>query len=121
MSDIGERSDISIDYDDDVSDSDWKVPAPQSSDTYNMNNSISIIYEKKGETRDSKTSDKTRAKTDANVKVLCMDLESLLVCPRSKASNPYYKMKLFCHNFTIYDLVSNEAKNYFWQEGDGGT
>lgn len=74
---------------------------------------------KKDEARDSKTSDKTRAKTDASVKVLCMDLESLLVCPRSKASSLYYKMKLSCHNFTIYDLVSDKAKNYFWHEGEG--
>ena len=48
-----------------------------------------------------------------------MDLQSLFICPRLEASSLYYKMKLSCHNFTIYDLTTNEAMHYFWHEGEG--
>ena len=28
-------------------------------------------------------------------------------------------MKLSCHNFTLFDIVTQEAQNYFWHEGEG--
>jgi len=60
----------------------------------------------------SKALDKEAAKVDGSVKVLTMDLQSLLICPRLEASILYYKMKLSYHNF-------DEAMNYFWHEGEG--
>jgi hypothetical protein len=74
---------------------------------------------RKDEARLSKTTDKERAMTDDSVKVLCMDLQSLLICPRLQASSLYYKCKLSCHNFTIYDIATHAVKNYFWHEGEG--
>jgi hypothetical protein len=42
-----------------------------------------------------------------------------MVCPKLQASSLYYKMKLSCHNFIIYDLASGEVENYLWHEGEG--
>lgn len=30
----------------------------------------------------------------------------------------YYKMKLLCHNFTVYDMVTRKVMCYFWTEID---
>ena len=48
-----------------------------------------------------------------------MYLQSLLICPRLEASSLYYKMKLSCHNFTLFDIIIQEAQNYFWHEDKG--
>ncbi|WAR05386.1 hypothetical protein MAR_020755 [Mya arenaria] len=52
---------------------------------------------RKDDAKDSKAADKSRAATDNNIKVLTVDLQSLLVCPKLNASAIYYKMKLSCH------------------------
>ncbi|OWF39290.1 hypothetical protein KP79_PYT25194 [Mizuhopecten yessoensis] len=31
----------------------------------------------------------------------------------------YYKTKLACHNFTMYDLTTHNVVCYFWHEGEG--
>lgn len=36
-----------------------------------------------------------------------MDLQAVKLCPQLNASSLYYKVKLCCHNFTIYDLKTN--------------
>lgn len=36
--------------------------------------------------------------------VFTMDLQAVLLCPKSNVSSLYYKTKLIIHNFTIYDL-----------------
>ncbi|ESO92163.1 hypothetical protein LOTGIDRAFT_162815 [Lottia gigantea] len=69
--------------------------------------------------RNEKIRDKLRAETDGSVKVVSLDLQSLLLCPLLTASSMYYKTKLGCHNYTIFDLVTKEAMNYFWHEGIG--
>lgn len=74
---------------------------------------------KKNEARISKEADKGSAIEDQSVRVLTMDLQSLLICPRLEASSIYYKRKLSCHNFTIYDLATHKVENYFWHEGEG--
>ncbi|WAR23826.1 hypothetical protein MAR_037495 [Mya arenaria] len=67
---------------------------------------------RKDDSRDSQAADKRRAATDINIK-------SLLVCPTLNASAIYYKMKLSCHNYTVYDLCTHAAHCYFWHECDG--
>ena len=47
-----------------------------------------------------------------------MDLQALLLSPSSKAAALYYKTKLCCHNFNIYDLTSHKVENYFWHEAE---
>ena len=71
------------------------------------------------EARASKEADKNRAMTDKNIKIVIVDLQSLLVCPKLNASAIDYKMKLSCHNYTVYDLCTRAAMCYFWYECDG--
>ncbi|ESO99436.1 hypothetical protein LOTGIDRAFT_158521 [Lottia gigantea] len=68
---------------------------------------------RKIDARNEKIRDKLRAETDGSVKVVSLDLQSLLLCPLLTASSMYYKIKLGCHNYTIFDLVTKEAMNYF--------
>ncbi|WAR21214.1 hypothetical protein MAR_015188 [Mya arenaria] len=49
-------------------------------------------------------------------KVITMDLQSLLLCPKLEASCLFYKTKLCCHNFTLFDLSTKAVMNYFWNE-----
>lgn len=49
-----------------------------------------------------------------------MDLESVLLCPKTNASSMYYKQKLQVHNFTIYELNNpNNVMLYVWHEANG--
>lgn len=52
--------------------------------------------------------------------VFTMDLQSLLLCPKSEASALYYRSKLSVHNFTIYDVKSNNGFCFLWNESEGG-
>lgn len=49
-----------------------------------------------------------------------MDLQSILVCPKTEASAMYYKQKLQVHNFTIYELNKGDVYLYVWHESNGG-
>ncbi|CAH1108056.1 unnamed protein product [Psylliodes chrysocephalus] len=44
------------------------------------------------------------------------DLQAVKICPQLKASSLYYKVKLCCHNFTIYDLATNLGPCYWFDE-----
>lgn len=48
--------------------------------------------------------------------VLCQDVQAVKCCPSLNASALYYKTKLCCHNFTIYNVASQEAKCYWFNE-----
>jgi hypothetical protein len=74
---------------------------------------------RKDEARMSKEADKEKASTESNIKVVTVDLQSLLLCPKLNASCIYYKTKLSCHNYTIFDLKSRDVVCYFWHECDG--
>ena len=74
---------------------------------------------RKDEARDAKERDKDRTRTERNLKVLTVDLQSLLLCPKLNASSLYYKMKLSCHNYTIFDLATRKVMCYFWYECHG--
>ena len=49
-----------------------------------------------------------------------MDVQSVMLSPKVEASAIYYKTKLACHNFTIYNLANDQVVCYFWHEGEGG-
>jgi len=53
----------------------------------------------KNEARQEKENDKFSIN-----EVFTMDLQSVLLCPKSNVSSLYYKTKLIVHNFTIYDI-----------------
>ncbi|CAG9818856.1 unnamed protein product [Phaedon cochleariae] len=87
--------------------------------TYKAGNLSEEAYEchqlKKREARESKAADK-----ESNNKVYCMDLQSVLLCPKSNVSSLYFKTKLIVHNFTIYNMKTKEAYCYLWHESAGG-
>lgn len=57
---------------------------------------------------------------DEKTHVFTMDLESVLLCPKTAASAMYYKQKLQLHNFSIYELRTQDVDLYVWHECNGG-
>lgn len=43
-----------------------------------------------------------------NVVVITVDVQSVLLAPKLLASSLYYKLKLQCHNFTVYDCKTKK-------------
>lgn len=75
----------------------------------------------KDQARYFKDLDKVRAsESQGTISVATMDLQQVLLCPKSFSSAVYYRRKLCVHNFTVYDLVSKEGYCYLWHEGEGG-
>ena len=50
----------------------------------------------------------------------CFDLEQVLYLPMSNLSEIFYKRRLACYNFTVYELNSREGHCFFWHEGIAG-
>ncbi|KAK0040723.1 hypothetical protein Bpfe_029844 [Biomphalaria pfeifferi] len=76
--------------------------------------------EMKDRARHFKALDKELAAENDTLKVVTMDMQQLLLCPKSFASAVYYKRKLSVHNLTLYDLKSKDVFCYLWHEGQGG-
>lgn len=72
---------------------------------------------KKDEARQEKSHDKDSANNHKSV--WTMDLQAMLLCPKTQASCLYYKTKLQVHNFTLFDLESKEGYCYLWDESEG--
>ncbi|KAK6186042.1 hypothetical protein SNE40_008154 [Patella caerulea] len=75
--------------------------------------------EKKEAAREEKGRDKERALEDKSLLMLTLDLQALLMCPKLEASALYYKTKLGCHNYTIFNVATRQVKCYFWFESEG--
>ena len=73
---------------------------------------------KKDEARQEKSRDKDSANNEKSV--WTMDLQAVLLSPRTEASSMYYKTKLQIHNFTLFNLESKEGYCYTWDESEGG-
>ena len=56
--------------------------------------------------------------TPENVSVWTMDLESVLMCPKTKASAMYYRTKLVVHNMTYFILKTKEGFCYVFDESN---
>lgn len=69
---------------------------------------------RKAEARKEKTLDKESVSTTKSV--WTMDLQAVLLCPKTMTSSMYYKTKLQVHNFTLYNLDSKEGFCYIWNE-----
>lgn len=69
----------------------------------------------KNRAREEKERDKQRG-VDAKAIVLTMDVQAVKVCPSLNASALYYKTKLCCHNYSVYDLTSHEVMCYWFNE-----
>lgn len=74
--------------------------------------------QKKDDARDAKATDK-RGAAEGNCHVLVIDVQAVKIAPLLNASACYYKTKLVVHNFTIYDLKSNNARCCLWDESEG--
>lgn len=72
---------------------------------------------KKNEARQAKQA--AVAKADDKIVVITVDVQSVLLAPKLLASAEYYKMKLQCHNFTVYNVSTKNVTVYFWHEADG--
>lgn len=70
---------------------------------------------KKNRAREEKAKDKEDAALGHCI-LLTMDLESVKVCPYSTASALYFKTKLTCHNFTLFDLTTRHCTCYWFTE-----
>lgn len=74
-----------------------------------------LHQEKKNEARAEKEADKENEEH-----VFTMDLQSVLLCPKSQVSSLYYKTKLAVHNLTFFNLKSKDVTCYVWHEAEGG-
>lgn len=75
---------------------------------------------KKDEARHAKNIAIENLKNNPDSIVITVDVQSVLLAPKLLAGALYYKQKLQCHNFTIYDCRSGDVTIYFWHEADGG-
>lgn len=71
--------------------------------------------------RSLKTEDKALSRdTEAmatlgkNVRMVTFDLQKVLYCPRVEIGDYYYKRKLSCFNFTVFDCTKKQAFLYVW-------
>ena len=69
---------------------------------------------KKNRAQAEKKKDKDEA--TAQDSVWTMDVQAVLISPRLFASAHYYKTKLACHNFTMYNLQTGKVLCYFFTE-----
>ncbi|KAJ2940829.1 hypothetical protein O0L34_g10080 [Tuta absoluta] len=76
---------------------------------------------KKNEARKAKKEAISKASVSElnDVVVITVDVQSVLLAPKLLASAIYYKQKLQCHNFTVYNTKSKDVTVYFWHEADG--
>ncbi|XP_071054095.1 uncharacterized protein [Onthophagus taurus] len=76
--------------------------------------------EEKELSRTEKNNDKE--KISDLYQVYCFDLQAALPVPRGDVSSFYYKSRLNCYNFTVYQLHKKGLGHvdcYFWHEGEG--
>lgn len=70
---------------------------------------------RKEESRMEKNNDKDNKK----YLTFTMDLQALLMCPKSTVSSLYYKMKLSVHNMTFFNLDTKDGYCFLWNETEG--
>ena len=73
--------------------------------------------EEKDKSREEKAKDKENI--DKNNIVACYDLQAMLQVPKGEVSSFYYKSRLNCLNFTVYELKNNLTKCFIWSEVEG--
>lgn len=69
----------------------------------------------KDRARHEKALDKEKAIAGTHF-VITQDVQAVKVCPSLNASALYFKTKLACHNFTLYDTKTHEARCYWFNE-----
>lgn len=78
-------------------------------DTKNLSQEEYDVHQKmKKEAREEKNKEK-----EFGTAVFTMDLQAVLLCPKSTVSSMYYKTKLVVHNFTLFNLKTQEGYCFF--------
>lgn len=92
--------------------------------SFQLKNVSQDVYEvhiqKKNEARYAKKIAIENLKSNPDIAVITVDVQSVLLAPKLLAGALYYKQKLQCHNFTIYNSRTADVTIYFWHEADGG-
>lgn len=78
--------------------------------------SHSAHIQEKNLAREKKNDDKAAAASDNSVSVWTMDLQAVLLCPKTNASSMYYKTKVQVHNMTYFNLNTKEGFCFMWDE-----
>lgn len=65
-----------------------------------------------------KENDKISAEAGCRL-MFTMDVQAVKLCPNIKASAIFYKQRLQVHNFTIFNVVTHQCTNYWWNETEG--
>lgn len=73
--------------------------------------------ENKKKIRSEKEGDVERAKR-GEIILLTMDLQAVKPAPYLNATAIYFKTKLSCHNFTVYDIATRQTTCYWFTEVD---
>ncbi|KAF2889339.1 hypothetical protein ILUMI_16834 [Ignelater luminosus] len=73
----------------------------------------------KDKARKEKSSGKTKA-IQNECQMLCMDPQAVKVASPLNATKMYFKTKLGCHNFTIYNSTNHQATCCWFSETDCG-
>lgn len=81
------------------------------------NEEWSLHIGKKDRARDEKEIDKIHAQENVCI-TLTMDLQAVKVSPNVNASAIFFKTKLCCYNFTVYNLESHQVVCYWFTEVD---
>lgn len=74
----------------------------------------------KNKVREIKDNLKSAAEVNKNSLVATFDLEQVIYLPKSNRCEIFYKRRLSCYNFTVFELNSRKADCYVWHEGIGG-
>ena len=78
---------------------------------------LEVHIKAKNEARAEKASDKE--KSSDKLSVWTVDVQAVLICPKTQASAMYYKTKLQVHNFTCFNLGNKYGYCYTWEEHEG--
>lgn len=68
----------------------------------------------------SSQSDLVQSDSEESVRVIAMDLQQTLPCPRVSTGIAYYARKLWVYNFCIFDITKGKATMFVWDEVTGG-
>lgn len=63
--------------------------------------------------------ERDKKQTGREIKVFTQDAQKTLLVPHIFVNVAYYKSKLPCHNFTVYDLKLKQAVNYVYDDTKG--
>lgn len=79
------------------------------------------IYNQHQILKEEARSEKEKDKLSEDAITFTVDLQSVLLSPKSNVSAMYYKTKLIVHNFTVYNLQTKEGFCFLWNEAEGQT